>query len=439
MIPLGTGALALLAGLGLATLSTTPAALAAEVVAQASAPAFDPGSPPSGEIPIIFNDRHVYSKPDRLRSGRVLSALVRHGEILVPLRSMFEQMGASVSFDGATKAVDVTKPGADVKVTVGKPEVTINGETRPLDVPPEIDNGTILVPLRVISEGMGAYVLWVPEKRIVVVRYLSAPAPTPPPTPEPTVAPTAPPPAATPAPSPTPTPKAKTPYEHFIVGDYIFSPKVYNELSPGNSGRSSFHAVAAAEFPLFRIPWMLEGDFRSYRYPHNANGTGTCPSGDQSCVSGIASQGQAYVPSFEARDDDFDGRFGLKVAEPRIYIGLGYLFRNTNYEGGFFPTQIHGLGGGIEKLPDLDHKFSIYGSAYYYPAATTNGNQDQGDGTFGAVQYRILKYGIGGTFDLGKSPVYLDLGYLGDRYFVKQNAPIDQLHTGPYAGLGIHF
>jgi len=93
---------------------------------------------------------------------------------------MFEQMGATVSFDASTKTVTVSKAGAEVKVTVGKPEVIINGESRPLDVPPMMYQGVVLVPVRVISEGMGAYVLWVADKRLVVVRYIP---PTPPPTP----------------------------------------------------------------------------------------------------------------------------------------------------------------------------------------------------------------------------------------------------------------
>ncbi len=90
-----------------------------------------------------------------------MAALVKDGTLLIPLRSMFEQMGATVSYDPGTKTATVTKPGAEVKVTVGKPEVVINGETRPLDVPPIVYQGAVLVPVRVISEGMGAYVLWV--------------------------------------------------------------------------------------------------------------------------------------------------------------------------------------------------------------------------------------------------------------------------------------
>ena len=154
-------------------------------------PPADFGKPPSGEVPILFNDRHVYTTPDRLNQNRVLAALVRGNEILVPLRSMFEQMGATVSYDPASKTADIAKPGSEVKVTVGKPEVVINGESRPLDVPPEIYKGAILVPVRVISEGMGAYVQWVPDKNVVVVRYVAAQVPTP--RRRPPLAPTAPP------------------------------------------------------------------------------------------------------------------------------------------------------------------------------------------------------------------------------------------------------
>jgi hypothetical protein len=184
----------------------TPAALAetqATPVAQMSGSA-DFGSPPSGQIPILYNDRHVYSKPDLLKQGRVLAAYARGGTLFLPLRSMFEQMGGTVSYDPSSRTATVSKPGATITVTIGKPEVVINGESRPLDVPPMLYHGVVLVPVRVISETMGAYVQWVPDRRLVVVRYLppTAPpteAPPPPPAPEETLAPPPPPP-------PTPNP-----------------------------------------------------------------------------------------------------------------------------------------------------------------------------------------------------------------------------------------
>ena len=412
-------------------------------------PPADFGAPPSGEVPILFNDRHVYSKPDRLKAGRVLAAIVRGNTILVPLRSMFEQMGGTVSYDPSTKTVDVSKPGADIKLTVGKPEVVLNGESRPLDVPPEIYKGVIVVPIRVISEQLGAYVLWVQEKHVVVVRYVAAvaptPAPTAPPTPTPAPVVTAPP---TVPPTPTPAPKPTVAYEKFIVGDYLFAPKVYNEFSGGNTGKGGSYGVRGGfEFPLFNLPWMLEGDYRSYQYPHN-NSTfpAACPNGDQGCVTVIGAYGQTNVPAFTARDTDFDGRFGLKIADPRIYVGVGYIHREDNYG---YPKQ-NGIGFGIEKLPDLDQPFSVYGSAWYYPNLSgnftfpsdgyTSNPVNNLAGTGGKLQYRFLKYQIGGTYALAKSSgLFLDFGFLGDSGRGKSLSPSDFTHGAAYLGLGFHF
>ena len=412
-------------------------------VAQAmTMPPADFGTPPSGEVPILFNDHHVYSKPDRLKQNRVLAALVRGNEILVPLRSMFEQMGATVSYDPGSKTADVSKPGSDVKVTVGKPEVVINGESRPLDVPPEIYKGAIVVPVRVISEGMGAYVQWVPEKKLVVVRYVAAPVPTPPPTPAPTAPPTAkptlpPPPPPTPSPAPTAKPVN---YEHFIVGDYVFHPKVYNEFSNGIIGNnSSFAARGAIEFPAFGLPWMIEGDYRNYAYQHNGNypaNSHIAPAGDPGYVTVIGGGGSSYVPGFTARDTDIDGRFALKVADPRLYVGVGYLSRSENYG---YPRQ-NGFGFGAEKLPDLDQPFSVYGSVWYYPSVEANYTT----AAFGSQKfsYRDLKYQIGATYTIGSAGpvgVFLDGGYLGDSLRNKSLAPSDSSHGGAYLGLGIKF
>ncbi len=399
------------------------------VVAQAgNAPAANFGTPPSGQIPILFNDRHVYSKPDVLKQGRVLAALVRGGTVLIPLRSMFEQMGASVSYNAGTKTVTVSKPGSEVRVTVGRPEVIINGEARPLDVPPMIYQGSVLVPVRVISEGMGAYVQWVPDKQVVVVRYLP---PTPPPTAPPTEAPTT---APTIAPTPTPAPVA-TPYKDiFIAGDYIFSPKVYNEFSPGNTGKSSYAVRGAIEFDALNLPWMLEGTFEQYQYPHNCTSFNPPTSSLDCNVTTIGQTGQVQVPAFEARDSDFDARLGLKVADPRIYIGVGYIWRGNNYG---YPRET-GFGFGAEKLPDLNQPFSVYGSVYYFPNMKGSFT-DPGTGIGYELAYNTLKYQIGGTVDFGKSPIFLDLGWMGNSLKNKTNAPIDTTANGPYAGLGIKF
>jgi hypothetical protein len=48
-----------------------------------------------------------------------------------------------------------------------------------------------------------------------------------------------------------------------------------------------------------------------------------------------------------------------------------------------------------------------------------------------------MKYDVGVALVVAHSPVYLYGGYAADRYLVKQNAPVGQLHDGPYIGLGL--
>jgi hypothetical protein len=387
------------------------------------------GSPPSGQIPILYNDHHVYSKPDVLKQSRVLAALVKNGTLLIPLRSMFEQMGATVSYDAGTKTVTVGKPGAEVKVTVGKPEVMINGESRPLDVPPMIYQGSVLVPVRVISEGMGAYVQWVPSQQIVVVRYIP---PTPPPTPAPTEAPTPPPPPPTPTPAPVPTEYQ----DIYVAGDYIISPRVYNEFSPGNTGNGSWTARGAFEFNVLHIPWMIEASFERFQYPHNCGmTTATSKPVDLQCFVTVIGGGAAtFVPAQTVNDSDFDIRLGGRVINPKIYIGIGYVWRATSYG---YPTQ-NGVGFGIEKLPDLNIALSFYGSFWYYPNVRGTITTGTPLTSFG-LAYNMSKYQIGLNYVIAKSPIFLDFGWMGDALNNRTNAPVSSTAQGPFVGLGVRF
>jgi len=438
---LSTGVLTVLltAGLGFNAVAAHPGGLHGNIgtnaIAQdqgaANAPPANFGSPPSGQIPILYNDHHVYAKPDILKQGRVLAALVRGGTLLIPLRSMFEQMGATVSYDAGSKTVTVSKAGAEVKVTVGKPEVVINGETRPLDVPPLIYQGTVLVPVRVISEGMGAYVQWVPDRRLVVVRYIPA---TPPPSP-------APPPPPPPPPTPTPVPPPAIYYDHFVAGDYIVSPKIYNEFVPGsttnnNNGGFSYRLHGAVEIPLGNIPFMVEVDYRQWNWQH------TCGGGPECLVTTIGGLGTSSVPTFIGRDYDFDARLGLRILRPRIYIVGGYMWRGNNYG---YPKET-GAGVGLEKLPDLDHPFSWYGSALYFFGV--NGNYAStplacgtptGPGCTFNVGYNILKYDIGVSYAFQGIPLFVEIGFLGDRGWNYNAAPIGFSESGPYGGIGLKF
>jgi hypothetical protein len=142
------------------------------------APVYDDlGTPPSGAVPILFNGRHVYVRPDHLAHGRLMAALVRGNTILQPLRSLFEQMGATVSYDPVTQTIDIAKPGTEVRIARGSAQLVVDGAHRLLDARLEPYDGALLIPVRTVCESLGAYVEWVPARRLAVIAMFTDPIP----------------------------------------------------------------------------------------------------------------------------------------------------------------------------------------------------------------------------------------------------------------------
>lgn len=84
--------------------------------------------------------------------------VIENGRTLVPLRGIFEKMGATVNWDSKTKTVTAVKGSKKIKLVIGSKVATKNNETVKLDVPAAVRNGNTLVPLRFVSEALGANV-----------------------------------------------------------------------------------------------------------------------------------------------------------------------------------------------------------------------------------------------------------------------------------------
>lgn len=101
------------------------------------------------------------------------SPLIRSDRTFVPFRAIFEQMGASVQWDGATKTVIATRNGREVRFQIGQTGVAITeaGDTRttPTDVAPFIEDGRTYVPVRFASQSFGACVDWVQATKTVLI------------------------------------------------------------------------------------------------------------------------------------------------------------------------------------------------------------------------------------------------------------------------------
>ena len=97
------------------------------------------------------------------------SPTVENGYTLVPMRNIFETLGAEVSWDQATRTVTAKKDDKEMKITVDSKVAKVNGSEYQLDVPARNINGSVLVPLRFIGEQLGVDVKWDGATKTVVL------------------------------------------------------------------------------------------------------------------------------------------------------------------------------------------------------------------------------------------------------------------------------
>ena len=108
--------------------------------------------------------------------GKVLyldqAPVLQSGTTLVPMRAIFEALGATIKWDSATKTVSANTatdaelmanpnaPNTKISLTINAPEAKVNDQSVKLLVPAQIISGNTMVPLRFVGEAMGANVKW---------------------------------------------------------------------------------------------------------------------------------------------------------------------------------------------------------------------------------------------------------------------------------------
>lgn len=95
--------------------------------------------------------------------------LLSNGRVLVPLRAIFQGLGATVDWDGETGQVRARRNGHEVRLRVGDKTALVDGRPVVLDVPAQVVAGRTLVPIRFVSQALGASVEWRAGERAVYV------------------------------------------------------------------------------------------------------------------------------------------------------------------------------------------------------------------------------------------------------------------------------
>lgn len=95
--------------------------------------------------------------------------VIYKSRVLVPLRVIFEKMGADVKWDDSQKTATATNGTLDIKVPVNKNAIYINGQEKELDVSAKIVNSRTLVPVRAVTESFDCNVSWDDTTKTVII------------------------------------------------------------------------------------------------------------------------------------------------------------------------------------------------------------------------------------------------------------------------------
>lgn len=96
--------------------------------------------------------------------------VVENGRALVPFRDVLEAMGAKVDWDGSTKTVTCTLGDRSVSLAIGSDVMEVaGGESVKLDAVAQIIDTKTYVPVRAISEGLGAKVNWIEDTDTIAI------------------------------------------------------------------------------------------------------------------------------------------------------------------------------------------------------------------------------------------------------------------------------
>lgn len=133
------------------------------------------------QVTVTVNGEPLYLSPGPIE---------RAGRVFVPLRGIFERLGAAVVYSAGT--INATKGSTTVSLHIGSTQATVSGQAQTLDVAPFIVGASTYVPLRFIAQSLGANVGYDASTRVVAIQMSRPlppnprpPAPMPPPNPPP--------------------------------------------------------------------------------------------------------------------------------------------------------------------------------------------------------------------------------------------------------------
>lgn len=140
-------------------------------IANPNSPPTEPkGNPVKTDRPKQFNANDVGIRLNGTYIDVNPKAKIMGESTFIPLRGVFEAMGAKVVWEGTRQEITIVKGSRTIVLVIGQQQAQVNGKSQALSNAPFISSeGSTYVPLRFVTETLGAQVGWESDKWTAVI------------------------------------------------------------------------------------------------------------------------------------------------------------------------------------------------------------------------------------------------------------------------------
>lgn len=122
-------------------------------------------------ILLQINNPNMYANgvEKEIDEGRGTAPIVDNGRTLVPIRSIIEECGGTVDWNGETQTVTLNYKSDEIKLIINSTTAYLNGVANSLDVAPQVINGRTMLPIRFVAEGFKFEVFWDGNNSVITI------------------------------------------------------------------------------------------------------------------------------------------------------------------------------------------------------------------------------------------------------------------------------
>ena len=121
------------------------------------------------DMEAVVPQSDVYIEVNNEILGFDTPPVMENDRLLVPIRFLTQQLGAEVEWNQATETATIVQDNKTVNLKINSTTAIVNNQEKVLDTVPKIVNGRTMIPLRFLSEELGYTVEWDGETNTAVI------------------------------------------------------------------------------------------------------------------------------------------------------------------------------------------------------------------------------------------------------------------------------